>query len=88
MKKRFLKRCNLMLGALSMLLAGCHSPKHAVKPNMNDPEPPVTQQNDNDVIELYGVPNADYEEIPVAKYGVPNAEYEIPMLKYGVPNIR
>ena len=78
---RFLYLINLVLGSLSIMLAGCHTQKQAAKATETqlDENQPAVEQNDsiNDrVVCMYGVP-AELEEKPVR-----------PMLKYGVPDGR
>lgn len=71
MKKRFLLRMNVVLGALSMLFAGCHSQKNVTKTETDSPNQPKVEQTEPEVVEMYAVPNAEFER-PVMKYGVPN----------------
>ncbi len=97
MKKSFLIRINAILGALSVLLAGCHSAKKAVPLN------PDNGQKDapGEVICMYGIPPYLLEE-PIENDSIPqplkeeqqdNAtkqeEDRIIRVKYGVPpNLR
>lgn len=55
---RFLSRINLLLGSLSLLLAGCHTPKHASKSDA--------------IMVLYGVGLEDYA--PVSDITTPESD--------------
>jgi hypothetical protein len=75
MKKNFLKRINLLLGSISVALAGCHVQKQPAEPTPTpSPDTPVVEQpNDQEPIMcLYGAPPEFYER-PMRKYGVPDA---------------
>jgi len=75
MKKQFLKRINLLLGSISVALAGCHVQKQPTEPApVPEPDQPVVEQkNDPEpLICLYGAPPEFYER-PTRKYGVPDA---------------
>ena len=69
---------NVILGSLSVMLAGCHTQKMAPQPT--DGEESIPPQP----VEEYTPPQPDP---PVCKYGVPMEIYERPMRKYGVPNV-
>ncbi len=60
---RFLSRINLLLGSLSLLLAGCHTPKHASKSDA--------------IMVLYGVGLEDYA--PVSDDANPERKSEAPL---------
>ena len=64
MKKHFFIRANVLLGTLSLLLAGCHSTKKAAAPSQ--PEAPANNDQvgvmDDRVICMYGVPASVYEQ--------------------------
>jgi len=74
MKKNFLKRINLLLGTVSVALAGCHVQKTVAEQQPNDneaPQPVIEETNPiPEAICLYGVPVEDYAQ-PAPKYGVP-----------------
>lgn len=65
MKKQFLLRANVLLGTLSLMLAGCHSTKKAAEasatPEPAD-EPKAQAVKDAQVICMYGVPPQIYEQ--------------------------
>lgn len=64
MKKHFLLRANVLLGTLSLLLAGCHTTKKAAEasaPESAD-EPKPQAVKDAQVICMYGVPPQIYEQ--------------------------
>ena len=55
---------NVLLGAASMLLAGCHSQKNVVKQEPSEPAPkPVDEVPEGHVICLYGVPADRYRPV-------------------------
>jgi len=72
----------MVLGSLSILLAGCHTQKNAAKAaqdNNRDENQSVVEQTDsvsNRVICMYGVP-AEIHERPALKYGVPDGRDRI-----------
>ena len=76
-KNRCLYLINLVLGSLSIMLAGCHTQKNAAKASEKteqDPDQPVVAQKDSineQVICMYGVP-VEFQERPMLKYGVPD----------------
>ena len=76
MKKKFLRNLNLLLGAASVALAGCHTQKKAVEPTpAPETDKPVVEQPknpDEPVVCLYGVPAEVYKR-PMRKYGPPDA---------------
>ena len=75
MKKQFLTTLNLILGSVSVALAGCHIQKKSVEPTPTpDPAQPVVEQpiEPEPVICMYGVPAEVYER-PMRKYGPPDA---------------
>lgn len=75
MKKKLLKQINLLLGAASVALAGCHIQKKSVEPTpAQDPAQPAMEEQ------------VQPAEEPVCLYGVPAEVYERPMRKYGVPD--
>ena len=79
MKKNFLRNLNLLLGALSLTLAGCHTQKKAAESTQNDQgeKPQIEQVQEGEVKCMYGVPAENYAE--------PAESHERPALKYGVP---
>lgn len=76
MKKKFLTRINVLLGALVTVLVGCHTQK-------------VKQQR-QEVVCMYGVPQEVYEEQlrqdSLRRLEEGQSEHRV-MLKYGVPRI-
>lgn len=97
MKKRFLNRMNIMLGAVSLTLAGCHSSKQAV----TDGTPPQMFKYGvpAEVIALYGVQMPeDYvlpeqQPAPADTTAAPEptieprpGDPEIIVTKYGIPS--
>lgn len=75
-QNRLLYFVNMVLGSLSILLAGCHTQKNAAKAaeDNRDEAQPVVEQKDtisDRVICMYGVPAEIYER-PALKYGVPD----------------
>lgn len=63
MKKTFLIRANMLLGALSLLLAGCHTTKKAAAKSAPEaPEQQAVGVAEDRVICMYGIPAAVYEE--------------------------
>ena len=96
MRKRFLNRMNIMLGAMSLTLAGCHSSKQAVTDGT--PMQMVKYGVPAEVIAMYGVqlPN-DYKipEVPTVPADSTTTsdsttaprpeEQEIIITKYGIP---
>ncbi len=73
MSKKFLFRINALLGALSLLLAGCHVQKKAAEtqPQEEESTPPVeVREPEPEIRALYGVP---VEPIMV-KYGAPHPQ--------------
>lgn len=95
MKKQFLIRANVILGTLSLLLAGCHTQKKVVAPA--EPESPEAAVRHGEVICMYGVPAQVYEKQRRAEetamkqqqdsLQADSSQTEVPrvMLKYGVP---
>ena len=70
MSKKFLFRINALLGALSLLLAGCHVQKKAAEnqPQEEESTPPVeVREPIPEIRPLYGVP-----EPIMVKYGAPH----------------
>lgn len=96
MKKRFLNRMNIMLGAVAMTLAGCHSSKQVVQ---NPEQMPMLKYGvPPEVIALYGVQIPDdyvVPEVPPTPQdttATPDTvsapkpeEHEIIVTKYGIP---
>ena len=91
MRKKFLSQMNVMLGALSLSLAGCHSTKQTV--SQDDPPAKKYGPPRLEVIEeKYGIPS-DLQEEPIdsvpeptpVKYGPPVVEEEPVKCLYGVP---
>jgi starvation-inducible outer membrane lipoprotein len=78
MKKNFLKRLNLLLGTVSVALAGCHVQKQASEQTNN------TNTGQEEVVEQ---PTPAQQQEAVCLYGVPAAVYEQPPRKYGVPDV-
>lgn len=80
MRKNFLIRANALLGAFSMLLAGCHVQKKATpaEPQESDSQPvQEVREPEPEVKPLYGVPVPD--EPIMCKYGAPAPrKYEEP----------
>ena len=74
MKKNLLKHINLVLGSISMTLAGCHVQKQAAE-TVPVPQPDTTKMEQP----------AEPEPI-LCKYGVPPEFYDRPTRKYGVPD--
>ena len=96
MRKRFLNRMNIMLGAVSLTLAGCHTSKQAVPER--EPQPMLKYGVPAEVIALYGVQLPDDYEIPEVptvpadttatpdSTATPKPEdSEIIITKYGIP---
>jgi hypothetical protein len=94
MRKRFLNRMNVLLGAVSLTLAGCHSSKQAV-PEAT-PRPMLKYGVPAEVIALYGVQLPENYEIPevpkepadstaVDTVAPKSEEQEIIVTKYGIP---
>ena len=92
MRKRFLTRLNILLGAVSMTLAGCHSQKAVTNPQPAEPAQPTPAVEPGEVICLYGVPREVYERQQMERRdSVPPEQLDsVPevMLKYGVPRPR
>lgn len=69
MRKKFLNKMNLLLGAVSLGLAGCHSAKPAASengmPSAKKYGPPPTEEK---IMLMYGAPVDDF---PVEKDTVP-----------------
>ena len=80
MSKNFLIRANALLGAFSMLLAGCHVQKIVIpaEPQESDSKPvQEIREPEPEVKPLYGVPVPD--EPIMCKYGAPAPrKYEEP----------
>lgn len=78
MKKEFLKHLNILLGTVSVALAGCHVQKNVnpapetANDTTNISQPVVDQPTEPEAVCLYGVP-ADVYRRPTRKYGVPDA---------------
>ena len=74
MRKSLLVKTNLLLGAVSLTLAGCHNVASSVKqgsyeePKKYGPPPMMDLQPPEPPVEIRIPPE---EEIPVCKYGVP-----------------
>ena len=98
MKKRFLTRLNVILGIMSLGLAGCHSTKKAAAPEAS--AEPMVKYGVPEVVALYGVPveGVDFPAppqqmpAPASSDTLPAPEKreqpEQPMTKYGIPNPR
>ena len=80
---KVLLKVNVVLGSLSMLLAGCHTQKRVAGAEAQEADQPVIEEP-SPVIEEPAPPL----EPVVCKYGVPPETYERPMRKYGVPDAR
>lgn len=76
MKTNLLKKINLLLGTISVALAGCHIQKQPVEPT---PTPP--QEADKPIVE-----QTSETEPLLCMYGAPPEVYERPMRKYGPPD--
>ena len=95
MKKKFLTHANLLLGAVSLTLAGCHTQKNAASPAAQpEQDQPVQVARDSAVICMYGVPvvdpRLDKPQIKPDTLPADTGKLEEPpriMLKYGVPPI-
>ena len=83
MKKRFLTYVNILLGAMTLGLIGCHSSKQALVKYGVPPEP-EKYGPPAEMIAMYGVPVVTQEEQPRDTVA-PIEELDRPMLKYGVP---
>ena len=95
MRYRFLSKWNMLLGSLSLLLAGCGSTQKAGKP----------MSSEHQIMALYGVPVEQFQPLPaneadtigsspseVTEATVPEVEQDTViqrapqiMVKYGVP---
>ena len=95
MRHRFLSKWNMLLGSLSLLLAGCGSTQKAGKP----------MSSEHQIMALYGVPVEQFQPLPaneadtigsspseVTEATVPEVEQDTAiqrapqiMVKYGVP---
>lgn len=93
MKKQFLIRVNIILGALSLLLAGCHSSKKAAQ--STPPRPMLKYGVPTEVVAMYGVTleadtlKADTTAVPQDTVAEPQQrprDREI-LVKYGVPGM-
>ena len=63
MKKKLLTKANVLLGAVSLILAGCHAQKKATESSaVETPEPQEQGTVEGKVVCLYGVPPRIYEE--------------------------
>ena len=88
MKKHFLARVNILLGAISIAFAGCHSNK-SVLVKYGAPDP-IEKYGipEPEVVAMYGVPSPVVEEVqqeePIVVKPRPT-EPEPPVCKYGVP---
>ena len=99
MKKRFLHRVNIVLGALSLTLAGCHSNKAVVQDGA--PRPMLKYGIPPEIRAMYGV-QVDYNpadfQLPTDTVAAPDTiaapnpvpaeqpkQDEIIMTKYGIP---
>ena len=96
MNKRFLIRINVLLGVLSLWLAGCHSSKATVK---EEPRRPMMKYGTPEVRAMYGVASpemqpADTTVAPADTVVMPQQAPERPqrpdavLVKYGVPPVR
>ena len=84
MNKKLLFRINVLLGVVSLWLAGCHSSKSTPK----EPERPMMKYGVPEVRALYGVvwPDAP-QDTTVMEETKPVDEREIIVVKYGVPGM-
>ena len=93
MKRKILTRVNVILGAVSMVLAGCHSGKKAAQ---NTPPRPMLKYGvPTEVRAMYGVPAdvlapVDSTAAPKDTVAVPEEKPARPrdreiLVKYGVP---
>ena len=91
MRKKFLNRMNVLLGAVSLTLAGCHSTKQAAQ---NPEQMPMLKYGvPAEVIALYGVQLPDDYPVPEAPADTMATdtvapkpeEQEIIITKYGIP---
>ena len=93
MKKNFLLRVNVLLGVISLWLAGCHSSKATVK---EEPRHPRLKYGTPEVRAMYGVmmPDEPVDTLAAPADTVvmeqPKAPQRPPqiMVKYGVPPVR
>lgn len=96
MKKKFLNRMNIMLGAVSLTLAGCHSSKQAATDSTS--RPMLKYGVPAEVIDMYGVPMPEecvIPEVPPTQEDTTAApeptiepkpgDHEIIVTKYGIP---
>lgn len=89
MRKNFLRNLNLLLGAISLTLAGCHTQKKVAPNPENDPA-----NSNQPIVEQPQIqPQPEQDDVPVCLYGPPPESYatpkpepyEMPARKYGVP---
>ena len=91
MNKKLLFRINILLGVVSLWLAGCHSSKSTPK----EPERPMMKYGVPEVRALYGVvwPDAPQDTVStpqdttVMEETKPVDEREIIVVKYGIPGM-
>lgn len=62
MKKKLLTKVNVLLGAMSLILAGCHTQKKAAANTVENSEPQQQETDGGRMVCLYGVPPRVYEE--------------------------
>lgn len=95
MKKRVLTRLNIVLGTLSLLLAGCHTSK---KVTQDGTPPPLLKYGiPPEVRAMYGVPTPDMpadtlaapaDTVVMPQKPVRPKDREPILVKYGVPPMR
>ena len=97
MRKKFLRRVNVLLGIVSLSLAGCHTQKNAAQTQPAEPEAsPAQAVGGGEVICMYGIPAEVYEEQRAKEEAQRRRDslqndttaQEAPeriMMKYGVP---
>ncbi len=86
MKKKFLACVNILLGAISLSLVGCHTAKQATvlygpppEEKYGIPEP--------EMVAMYGVPTPIVEEQQDKDVITPDRppKHDVPVCKYGIP---
>lgn len=95
MNKRVLVRINVLLGVVSLWLAGCHSSKSAAS---KEPPRPMLKYGVPEMRAMYGVPTpeaqpADTASMPADTVVMPEPQQappsgrEVIVVKYGVPGM-
>ena len=83
MRKKFLNHINILLGALSLGLAGCHSSKQQVV--LYGPPPMEEKYGIPEVVALYGVVEPTPEEDADTTFMEVRPQEPPILCKYGVP---